>query len=144
MTISTVRMMSHALQRPTTYTVIVPEAAQAGPGPYHVLLQLHGYGDDHQAWVLKSNIALYLEKLPLIVVFPNGENSYWLNWEPGRLYEDFLMQDLWAHIEATYPVLPGGALGHWRPFNGWLWRGPPGSETPGSLCLDLRPFQLLA
>ncbi len=113
MTISTVRMMSRALQRPSTYTIIVPEAEQAGPGPYHVLLQLHGYGDDHSAWVHKSNIARYAEKVPLIVVFPNGENGYWTNWEPGRLYEDFLMQDLWAHVTATYPVVadPRWAIG---------------------------------
>ncbi len=106
MTISTVRMMSHALQRPSTYTVILPNAADAGPGPYHVLLQLHGYGDDHSAWIYKSNIARYLERVPLIAVFPDGENSYWSNWEPTRRYEDLLIEDLWAHVQATYAVVP--------------------------------------
>jgi len=106
MVISTVRMMSRVLRRRTTHTIILPDAAQAGPGPYHVLLQLHGHGDDHQAWFYKSNLARYLEKLPVIVVFPNGENGYWINWEPGRAYEDLLVQDLWDQVMATYPVVP--------------------------------------
>jgi S-formylglutathione hydrolase FrmB len=106
MTIGTMRMKSAALARPVPYTIILPNPDDAGPGPYHVIAQLHGYWDDHQAWIYKSNIARYLERLPLIMVFPNGENGYYVNGEPHRRYEDMIVQDLWEHVNRTYPVRP--------------------------------------
>jgi S-formylglutathione hydrolase FrmB len=104
MTIHTMLMKSQALQRPTSYMAITPDAAEAGPGPYPVLVQLHGYWDDYHAWLYKSNLALYVERLPVIVVLPNGENGYWVNWDPVRRYEDFITQDLWEHVNATFWV----------------------------------------
>lgn len=107
MTLGTMQTMSKALQRSTTYMINLPDPQQAGPGPYPVLLQLHGYLDDCTAWVYKSNILRYLERLPLIVVFPSGENAFWTDWEPTRHYESLLVEDLWAHVNATYAVRPG-------------------------------------
>lgn len=107
MTINTLLMKSQALQRPVSYIALTPDPADAGPGPYPVLVQLHGYWDDYHSWLYQSNLARYVERLPLIVVLPNGENGYWVNWDPRRRYEDFITQDLWEHVTATFQVRPG-------------------------------------
>ena len=60
MAVGTVRFSSAALARPVPYTIILPEAREAGPGPYPVLLQLHGRYDDYAAWsaIMACNKAL--------------------------------------------------------------------------------------
>ncbi|HET7076300.1 MAG TPA: alpha/beta hydrolase-fold protein [Chloroflexia bacterium] len=106
MPIGTMHMMSRGLGRPTPYTVILPEP-DLGPGPYPVLLQLHGKWDDYQSWLVKSRLASHVEPLPLIVVLPDGGNFWWSNVGTYLAYEDYLTQDLRAHITNTYPVRPG-------------------------------------
>ena len=106
MPIGTMHMMSRGLGRPTPYTIILPEP-DLGPGPYPVLLQLHGKWDDYQSWLVKSRLASHVEKLPLIVVLPDGGNFWWSNVGAYLGYEDYLTQDLRAHITGTYPVRPG-------------------------------------
>ena len=112
MTIATVQFMSTALDRMTTYNIIIPEG---GAGPYPVVLQLHGHGDDHTSWLQKTKIALYAVLHPMIIVFPDGGTSYYLNLdEPGSLrkwhkekYEDFLINDLRRHVTNTFHVRTG-------------------------------------
>ncbi len=112
MTIATVQFMSAALGRMMSYNIILPKS---GAGPYPVVLQLHGHADDHTTWLQRTNIAVYAWSHPMIIVFPDGENSYYLNLdEPGSLrkwhkekYEDFIIKDLREHITNTFHVQPG-------------------------------------
>lgn len=104
-------MKSHALGRQVSYSITIPEAWNAGPGPYSVLYQLHGGSDDHMVWLAYSNLVRYASKcqLPIIIVMPDGANSYWLNIDENQRYEDFLIEDLPAHIMNTYNAKPGKA-----------------------------------
>src|SRR6476469_9060368 len=115
MAIGVIHMDSPALRGATTYTIILPDRDVAGPGPYPVLLQLHGMHDDHTAWLNKSRIWNYVERLPLIVVMPSGGNMWWSDirvenaqhQEIAALsthYEDFLMRDLWDHVQSYFPA----------------------------------------
>jgi putative tributyrin esterase len=53
--------------------------------------------------------------VPLIVVMPSGGNSWWSNISPGSKddpvyalnYEDYLVQDLWTHVNDTFSVRAG-------------------------------------
>lgn len=119
MAIGTIRMDSAALSGAATYSIILPDPVKAGPGPYPVLLQLHGMHDDHGAWIDKSRLWVYVERLPLIVVMPSGGNFWWANLRlgPGTAegipglsldYEDFLVRDLWEHVQSTFPARPDG------------------------------------
>src|SRR5947209_5525594 len=118
MATGTIRMDSPALRGATTYSVILPDPEKVGPGPYPVLLQLHGMHDDHMAWLEKSRMWIYVERLPLIVVMPSGGNFWWSNLQIGREgtvgirgmslnYEDFLVRDLRDHIEGNFPTRRG-------------------------------------
>src|SRR5438552_9288239 len=140
MATGTIHLNSSALEGMTTYSIILPEPEKAGPGPYPVLLQLHGMHDDHTAWLEKSRIWVYVERLPLIVVMPSGGNFWWSNLRMGPLpgigdrgpgigppadpipgprspvpatdglslnYEDYLVRDLWEHVQGSFPARPG-------------------------------------
>jgi putative tributyrin esterase len=97
----TVECHSAALERAVTYTALVPD--RGGP-PFAVLYQLHGASDDHRAWLYKSNLLRVVEGLPLVVVMPSGENSYWVD-----AWEKLVVDDLAAHVARTFRVRDGRA-----------------------------------
>jgi putative tributyrin esterase len=107
MTIATVQFTSQALQRDATYIALIPDAEKAGPGPYPVLVQLHGYWDDQTSWLVKSRIWGHVERYPLIVILPTTANGWWANLGAPNNWEDYVVQDLVAHVRATFPVREG-------------------------------------
>lgn len=109
MNTAVVTMRSKALGRHVSYSAIIPDANDAGPGPYAVLYQLHGASDDHSAWVNRSNLARHVARVPMIVILPDGALSFWMNLGARERYEDFMMQDLPLHVANTYNVRPGKA-----------------------------------
>ncbi len=111
-TIATVQFDSRVLQTSAHYTIILPDQ---GPGPYPVLLLLHGHGDTYTTWLQSTKLALYAKNHSMIIVMPDGGTSMYLNldepysfrkWHSQR-YEDFIIQDLPVHIRNTYRVRAG-------------------------------------
>ncbi|HYF94186.1 MAG TPA: hypothetical protein VD969_18365 [Symbiobacteriaceae bacterium] len=103
MNLATLQFRSVALQRHVTYSAILPEA-QAGPAP--VLLQLHGYSDDHTAWLNFSNLVRHAREYPFIIVLPDGGASFYLQARPVIPFdcgtEDFPLEQnrrMHAHME---------------------------------------------
>jgi putative tributyrin esterase len=110
MNTAVITMRSQALGRHVSYSAIIPDSREAGPGPYAVLYQLHGASDDHSAWINRSNLARYMAKIPIIAILPDGGLSFWMNAGPRERYEDFMMQDLPEHVSNTFNVKPGKAV----------------------------------
>ena len=113
MNLATVQFFSPALARHTTYSIILPVT---GDGPFPVLLQLHGYSDDHTSWLYSSNLVRHAAPYPMIVVLPDGATSSYLNLPHGpqptsrvgiQRYEDLVVNDLRQQIERTFRVRPG-------------------------------------
>jgi putative tributyrin esterase len=111
--LATMQFTSVALGKIVSYIAILPEGK---PGPYPVLVQLHGYGDDHTAWLNYSNLFRYAQDYNMIVVLPDGGTSFYLNLYTNddptnsvglQRYESFIMRDLMKHVSATFPVKPG-------------------------------------
>ncbi len=90
-----------ALQRMSSAMVLLPEKKS---GPFPVLYLLHGQTDDHTAWTRNSNIARYVDNLPLIVVMPNTERGWYVNAarDPSRPFETYIIDDLLPFIDATF------------------------------------------
>jgi putative tributyrin esterase len=106
--VATVEFMSEALWRQVTYTVFLPDSNIVGSGPYTVLLQLHGGNQNHNAWLHSSRLLHYAQKIPLIIVMPDGAQTRWANGgTPFTRYEDFLVDDLRKHIQQTFPAANG-------------------------------------
>ena len=93
-----------SLDKQTAANVIIP----AGKGPFPVLYLLHGLSDEHTMWNRRTSIERYVEKLPLIVVMPDGGRSFYCNDpQPGGLaYEDHMVKDVVELIDTTFHTIP--------------------------------------
>lgn len=122
---------SDALGVDKAYLVYLPDGYEGGSGRYPVIYLLHGYGGDETNWVQVGGLPSAADALRLraIVVMPDGDDSFYSNWVTplpfeecrkhrpaafGRTeqagtycvrsprYEDYVVRDLVAHVEATY------------------------------------------
>ena len=94
-----------SLNKMTSATVILPENK---PGPFPVLYLLHGLADDHTSWTRRTSVERYVQDLPLIVVLPNGDRSFYLDAvaRPNFAYETYLTRDLLNFVDATFQTIP--------------------------------------
>jgi S-formylglutathione hydrolase FrmB len=104
---------SEALGREVSYVVDLPPSYDAsGSRKYPVVYALHGLFEGSGFWE-RRGLASILAGLretgavpAFLVVAVDGGNSFFVN-APGGRYEDMVTKDLVAHVEATYPVVPG-------------------------------------
>jgi len=86
-------------------SILLP--AQYNPGlRYPVLYLLHGYTGSNQDWLSRTSIRDYVRTIPLIVVMPDAEDSWYVNsvTEPGDRFEDYLVKDIPRYINKMYSV----------------------------------------
>jgi putative tributyrin esterase len=100
-------VQSKALGRTIRYRVLVPESYGLSLRRYPVLVLLHGLTGDYRDWSTRSNVAEYSRHLPLIIVMPDGENSWYTNsaGDASEKFEDYILVDLIADVEQKYDVI---------------------------------------
>lgn len=93
------------LGRMKKFSVILPVGYNA-TNRYPVLYLLHGHGGSYDNWSMLTRIADYVKAIPLIVVMPDGENSWYVNsaTEPQDRFEDYIVNDLPAYIQKLYAI----------------------------------------
>ena len=93
------------LEKMTSFIAIVPDDK---PGPFPVLYLLHGLSDDHTAWTRRTSLERYVDSLPLIVVMPNGERSFYTDSQasPKAAFETYLTRDLVGFVDRTFRTIP--------------------------------------
>lgn len=102
---------SRALDREMTYMAWVPPGYAASAQSFPTLYLLHGVGSPEafgpEEWLgyaltedLDRMLALDLIE-PMIVVLPQGDQSYWLNHAGGPKWGDYVAFDLVKHVDAT-------------------------------------------
>jgi len=104
---------SAALGREVAYVVDLPPSYDAAAGrKYPAVYALHGLFEGSGFWE-RRGLATILAELrqtgtvpEFLVVAADGGNSFFVNAKAGR-YEDMVTNDLVAHVEATYRVVPG-------------------------------------
>jgi S-formylglutathione hydrolase FrmB len=94
---------SNALGKMATANVILPEGNHVPPFPVFYLL--HGFGDDHSAWMRRSSIERYAEKYPFIVVMPDGGRGFYLDALQGFAYETAIAHDLVNFIDSRLQTI---------------------------------------
>ena len=105
----TMSLYSNVLQMDTNVNVILPEVRK-GEQPlepdrkYPVLYCLHGHGDDHTAWIRKSNIEYLVRNYGLIVVMPTVARSYYTDQYHGHRYIKYLSEELPVKIANFFPA----------------------------------------
>ena len=103
---------SAALGREVGYAVQLPPSYGTGQRRYPVLYVLHGLFEGPDFWEQRG-LPRILEdasrngEIPeMIVVAADGDNSFFVNGPLGA-YEDLVIRDLPAHVEASYRAVGG-------------------------------------
>jgi S-formylglutathione hydrolase FrmB len=73
-----------------------------------VVYLLHGGGEGFRDWSNDSDVAQFAEQ-GLILIMPEGNSSYYANSaeRPKDRYEDYIITDVVADVESTFPVAKG-------------------------------------
>jgi S-formylglutathione hydrolase FrmB len=97
-------LQSAALGRAMKYRVLLPHDYESSDRRYPVLYLLHGLDGDYTDWTTRTNLAEYTRTLPLIIVMPDGGNSWYTNAAavPADRYEDYILTDLQSDVVRKY------------------------------------------
>jgi S-formylglutathione hydrolase FrmB len=96
---------SATLGRTLPYRVILPDQYASTRARYPVLYLLHGYGGAFSDWSEHAKAAEHVAGRPLIVVMPEGANSWYVNGANGEAWETYLTGDLIAEVDATFRTI---------------------------------------
>lgn len=108
---------SAALGRDISYYVYLPPGYDSSPDlRYPVLYMLHGAGGSKDEWPAYGLVDDVDQMIfagaihPLIVVMPQGDQAYWVNWaNGGPRWGDYVADDLTAQVDASYRTIPNAA-----------------------------------
>lgn len=113
-TFRSIGLYSPALEREMPYFVYLPPDYDRDTRRYPVLFMLHGNSGSNEEWAAyglidrADRMIVRREILPMIIVLPQGDFSYWVNHaDGGPRYGDYVSIDLVRHIGATFRALPG-------------------------------------
>lgn len=97
-------MFSDLLQRRMPYNIILPAAHGESDKRYPVLYLLHGLFGSFENWTELTGIASYAEAAELILVMPEGSDSWYTDSDtgPAQKYESYLIDELLPEIDSSY------------------------------------------
>lgn len=78
--------------------------AQPDQRPYQTLYLLHGLSDDHTIWQRRTSIERYVDSLPLAVVMPAVNRSFYSDMDRGYRYWTFVSEELPALARSFFPL----------------------------------------
>lgn len=108
MALFTCNFRSAALQIHTQIHVILPEEGSWETGlpdrRWPVLWLLHGLSDDHTIWLRRTAIERYVQGLPLAVVMPAVNRSFYQDMACGARYWSYVSAELPALVRSWFPI----------------------------------------
>src|SRR5262249_20427322 len=135
--VKTIQYDSPSVGRALKYRIILPSGYESSNRRYPVLYLLHGWSGDYTSWS-KHRVEEAAELFEMIVVLPDGANTWFVNWAVSERgwknnWEDALVKDLISLIDANYRTI---AARHGRAINGLSMGGY------GALAIGLRHPEL--
>jgi S-formylglutathione hydrolase FrmB len=106
--LQTVEFFSPAVQREMKFDIVLPPDYHQSERRYPVLYLLHGYMQNYTVWGRNLNAAYYARELgDLIVVMPDGGNSWFINYavdyeEQTNRWEDHVAVDVIDYVDANF------------------------------------------
>ncbi len=108
MALLTVNFFSHALKIHTAVNVILPQEgiwpAALPRRTWPTLWLLHGLSDDHTIWQRRTALERYVEPLPLAVVMPAVNRSFYQDAAYGPAYWSYISEELPERMRAWFPL----------------------------------------
>jgi S-formylglutathione hydrolase FrmB len=108
--VTTVELYSPAVDRTMKYNIVLPPAYESSDERYPVLYLLHGLSQSYTSWS-RLGAPFYAREIgELIVVMPDGGNSWYVNWaESGEGqkndWEDHIIRDVIGHVDENYRTI---------------------------------------
>jgi putative tributyrin esterase len=98
-----VKVPSESLGSEQVATILLPASYAESRQRYPVLYLLHGGGQDHAAFAMRSWFRAQAAR-EMIVVTPNVGESWYVNSvvDPKAKYEDFVVKDLVEYMDSRY------------------------------------------
>lgn len=109
--LSSVEFYSPAVERTMKYNIVLPRDYESSSERYPVLYLLHGLSQNYTTWGLTNGTPFYASLYDdLIVVMPDGGNSWYINWvanEGGQKnnWEDHIVTDVVNHVDRNYRTI---------------------------------------
>jgi S-formylglutathione hydrolase FrmB len=112
--VTSVEFYSPAVDRTMKYNIVLPPDYETSDERYPVLYLLHGLGQNYTSW---SRLAapFYAHEIgELIVVMPDGGNSWYVNWAESAPrngiaekndWEDHIVRDVVGHVDGNYRTI---------------------------------------
>lgn len=98
------RLDSRILGRRHSFRVIGPNGSLRGEKELGILYLLHGLFGNRNNWVELADIGGYAERHSLIIVAPDGEDSWYCDsFSQKGLFEAYLLEEFMPAIESTFP-----------------------------------------
>jgi len=97
-------LYSPSIQETKKFYVLAPEDYRSTS--YPVLYLLHGAWGGYKNWIEKTDIKGHASTLPMVLVFPDAGNSFYINSVqfPEKKYADYILKDLMTYAEQKYKV----------------------------------------
>ena len=106
--IQTIQFRSALVGKTLPYTVVLPrDYYSAHVRRYPVLYLLHGLGGHYSDWTTKTNIAEYAQQYRMIVITPEGNDSWFTDSAtvPTDKYESYFLKELIADVQRRYRTI---------------------------------------
>jgi S-formylglutathione hydrolase FrmB len=111
--VETVQFHSTLINATLPYNVILPRDYRASRTTrYPVLYLLHGLTGHYPDWLTRTNVADYASQYRMIVVMPEGNDSWYVDGapiktatgtaRPGDKYESYILQELLPDVDKRY------------------------------------------
>lgn len=98
--VETVKFQSKLVNATLPYNVILPADYDTAHTRYPVLYLLHGLTGHYTDWVSRTNLASYVAQYRIIVVTPEGNDSWYVD-----KYESYILQELLPDVQKRYRTL---------------------------------------
>ena len=108
--VRTVEFYSPAVDRTMKYNIVLPAEYDSSNERYPVLYLLHGLTQNYTVWS-RQGVPVYAGLFnDLIVVMPDGGNSWYINYAESaggqtNNWEDHIVQDVVGHVDANYRTI---------------------------------------
>ncbi len=106
--VETVQFHSQLVNTTLPYNVILPPGYRASRTTrYPVLFLLHGWAGHYTDWVTRTNVADYAARYRLIVVMPEGNDSWYVDGATGvnDKYESYILKELIPDVDKRYRTI---------------------------------------
>lgn len=106
--VETVQFHSTLINATLPYSVVVPPDYRTSKTTrYPVLYLLHGLGGHYSDWLTHTNVADYAAQYRLIVVTPEGNDSWYTDsaTKPNDRYESYILKELIPDVQRRYRTI---------------------------------------